>query len=45
MAISPAKYSMMPLNMDMYGNKVDLQEKSWTRDKLQLFMDEVLFNK
>ena len=45
MAISPAKYSMMPLNMDMYGNKVDFTREKLTRDKLQLFMDEVLFNK
>jgi len=44
-AISPAEYSMIPLNMDMYGKKIDFLREKLTRDKFQLFMDKTLFRK
>jgi MinD-like ATPase involved in chromosome partitioning or flagellar assembly len=39
--ISPANYSMMPFNPDLYGKKVDFTKDKLTRDKLDLFMNTI----
>ena len=44
-SISPAQYSLMPFNSDIYGKKVDFTKDRLTRDKLALFMDSILFKK
>lgn len=44
-AISPALYSLMPFNSDLYGKKLDFTKDRLTRDKLSLFMEKVLFRK
>ena len=44
-SISPARYSLMPFNCDMYGKRIDFTKDKLTRDKLSLFMDTILFKK
>lgn len=44
-AISPALYSLMTFNPDLYGKKLDFTKDRLTRDKLSLFMEKVLFRK
>lgn len=42
-AISPAQYSMMPLNMGAYGLKQDFNTDRMTRDKITHFIQNIVF--
>lgn len=42
-AISPAQYSMMMFSMGLYGKRLDFTKEQITRDKLSLFMEQILF--
>ena len=41
--ISPARYSIMPFNPDLYGKKMDFTKTRLTRDKFELFR-KTIFN-